>query len=278
MKTYSIVMLDIDGTLVDSNMQISANTKRLLKRLEKRGIPIVLCSARAPSGVELVENQAGLKSPIVCYGGGLILDENRAILEDRSIDKESAVGCKRFVLDNFPGITVCSYIYDVWLVDDTDDPYIRLLIERNSTSTAVVGDLETALRTTSGAHKLMCMGTPNKIQRVQMAAQEKFPELEFVRSGDIFLEVIRKGVSKFTAMNCIRDYYHVELEEIVAIGDYYVDIEMLRHAGLGIAMGNAPDEVKRAAARVTASNDEEGVYIALKAVRFQPHSILLPHR
>ena len=273
MKSYSVVMLDIDGTLVDSNLQISANTKRLLKRLEQRGIPIVLCSARAPSGVELVENQAGLKSPIVCYGGGLILDENRAILEDQSINRESAVGFRRFVLDNFPGITVCSYIYDVWLVDDTDDPYIRLLIERNWTSTAVVGDLETALRTTPGAHKLMCMGTPHKIQRVQVAAQEKFPDLEFVRSGDIFLEILRKGVSKFTAMKCIRDYYHVKLEEIVAIGDYYVDIEMLRHAGLGIAMGNAPDEVKQVAARVTASNDEEGVYIALKTVKFHSHNM-----
>ena len=68
MKTYSVVLLDIDGTLVDSNMQISVNTKRLLKRVEKRGIPIVLCSARSPSGVELVEQTVGLSSPIVCFG------------------------------------------------------------------------------------------------------------------------------------------------------------------------------------------------------------------
>lgn len=270
MKKYSVVMLDIDGTLVDSNLQVSRNTIRYLNRLEQRGIPIVLCSGRAPSGVELVGNMVGLKSPIVCYGGGLVLDENRAILEDRGIDRELAVGFKRFVTDNFPEITVCSYIYDVWLVDDINDPNIRLLMERNWTSTAVVGELEAALHTTSSAHKLMCMGEPHDIRHVQIAAQEQFPDLELVRSGSIFLEVLRKGVSKLTAMKCIRDYYHVELEQIVAIGDYYVDMDMLRDAGLGIAMGNAPEEVKRVAARVTASNDEEGVYIALKTIRFHP--------
>ena len=65
---------------------------------------------------------------------------------------------------------------------------------------------------------------------------------------------------------------------MVAMGDYFVDVEMLRRAGLGIAMGNAPDAVKAAAAQVTASCDEEGVYIALRHLQFTPpavHPILL---
>ena len=73
MQTYSLVFIDIDGTLLDSNHQVMPKTKQILNRLEKRGIPIILCSARSPGGVETVEKQAGIHGPIVCYGGSLIL-------------------------------------------------------------------------------------------------------------------------------------------------------------------------------------------------------------
>ena len=76
MKRYSLVFLDIDGTLLDSNHQVMPQTKQILNRLEKRGIPIILCSARSPGGVETVEKQAGLHSPVVCY---------RHILDDASL-------------------------------------------------------------------------------------------------------------------------------------------------------------------------------------------------
>ncbi len=72
------------------------------------------------------------------------------------------------------------------------------------------------------------------------------------------------------AMREMQRHYGIGPAEIVAIGDYYADMEMLREAGMGIAMGNAPEAVKSAADRVTASNDDEGVYIALKRLRFQP--------
>ncbi len=269
MKTYSLVLLDLDGTLVDSNLQVSNNTKKLLCRLESRGVPIILCSARAPGGVGLVEKQVGLNSPIVCYSGSLILDADRSILEDRGIGRDDAVSFKQFAELDFPNITVCSYMYDIWLADDLSDPYIVMLAERNQCE-AIAGSLDAALRGDGHVHKMMCMGQPREIRRLQDAASQRFPAMEFVRSGDIFLEVLTKGVSKLTAMERLREHYHVDMERIVAIGDYYVDIGMISRAGLGIAMGNAPDEVKRAAARTTASNDEEGVYLALKTLKFTP--------
>ena len=82
------------------------------------------------------------------------------------------------------------------------------------------------------------------------------------------MEVLKDGVSKRTAVETLQAHYHLRREEVVACGDHYVDLEMLQYAGLGIAMDNAPEEVKAAADRVTASNDEEGVYIALKNLRF----------
>ncbi|MCF2661810.1 Cof-type HAD-IIB family hydrolase [Pseudoflavonifractor phocaeensis] len=275
MNTYSIVLLDIDGTLVDSNDQISHNTKSLLNRLEKKEIPVVLCSARSPSGVEIVVGQVGLHSPIVCYGGSLIMDADRAIIEDRGIEGNTAVRFKQFAAREFPKVTVSTYMYDIWLVDSISDPNVQLVAQRNQCE-PLVGELEAAINSVSHVHKLLCMGTPEEITRFQNSAAREFPELEFARSGTIYLEVLAKGISKCTAMEKLRTYYGLDAEQVVAMGDYFVDLEMLRHAGLGIAMGNAPDAVKEAAARVTTSCDEEGVYIALKNLRFTPPAQLRP--
>ena len=275
MNTYSIVLLDIDGTLVDSNDQISHNTKPLLNRLEKKEIPVVLCSARSPSGVEIVVGQVGLHSPIVCYGGSLIMDADRAIIEDRGIEGNTAVRFKQFAAREFPKVTVSTYMYDIWLVDSTSDPNVQLVAQRNQCE-PLVGELEAAINSVSHVHKLLCMGTLEEITRFQNSAAREFPELEFARSGTIYLEVLAKGISKCTAMEKLRTYYGIDAEQVVAMGDYFVDLEMLRHAGLGIAMGNAPDAVKEAAARVTTSCDEEGVYIALKNLRFTPPAQLRP--
>ena len=77
-----------------------------------------------------------------------------------------------------------------------------------------------------------------------------------------------KGMSKRIALEKLQAYYNVDREGLVAFGDHFVDLDMLCYAGLGIAMGNAPDEVKKAADRVTTSNDEEGIYFVLKSLKF----------
>ena len=268
-QTYSIVFLDIDGTLLDSRHNISPNTKRLLNRLEKRGVPVILCSARYPDGVEFAARQAELCGPIVCYGGGLILDGDRSILSDTGIEIQTAVRFKRFVDGHFPELITSTYLYNVWLVDGAENPVIQREADVIQCR-PLAGNLETASQAMDHVHKLLCIGNPGQILRLQKEAAPLFPELELLSSGAAYLEVLPKGVSKRAAVEILQAHYHLSRESSVACGDHFVDLEMLRYAGLGIAMGNAPEEVKAAADRVTASNDEEGVYIALKNLRFSP--------
>ena len=83
MSTYSIVFLDIDGTLLNSRHRVMPCTKDHLQTLRGRGVPVILCSARPPEGVNLVAEQAGLYGPKACYNGGLVYDEHSTILRDR---------------------------------------------------------------------------------------------------------------------------------------------------------------------------------------------------
>lgn len=267
MQTYSLVFLDIDGTLLDSNHQIMPQTKQILNRLEKRGIPIILCSARSPGGVETVERQAGLHSPIVCYGGSLILTADREILSDTGMSLETAVSFKRFVLDRFVDVVVSAYIYDVWLVDNASHPAIQREAGI-SQCVPLAGDLRKAAQMSPHVHKLLCIGTQQQILAIQNSAAREFPELTLARSGPIYLEVMPKDISKRTAAKRLGEYFSVTRESMVAFGDNFVDLELLRYAGLGVAMGNAPQEVRQAMGRITASNDEEGIYIALRHLRF----------
>ncbi len=268
MNRYSLILLDIDGTLLDSCNEISPNTKRLLTRLHKKGVPVVLTSARTPGETELAAQQAGVRAPAICYNGSLILDENRAILEDVGIARAVALAFKAFAASQFSDICVSGYLYDIWVVDNPEDERVRRLAEQNRKE-PLRGALASAVRMTNHVHKLLCLGSPRRIHELKARAETEFPVLDFTLSGTACLEIMKKGVSKYTAMEAIRRYYGISLEQIVAIGDYYADIDVLRAAGLGIAMGNAPESVKRAANRITATHDEDGVYIALKSLRFQ---------
>lgn len=267
MQTCSLVFLDIDGTLLDSSHQVMPRTKQILNRLEKRGVPIVLCSARSPGGVERVEKQVGLRGPIACYGGSLILTEDRSILSDEGIQKETAVSFKRFVLDHFSDVVVSAYLYDVWLVDDINHPTVQREA-RISQCMPLAGSLQAAAENVPHVHKLLAISSQQQITKLQNMAAKKFPDLTLARSGPTYLEIMPKEVSKRRAVERFQEYYGVSQAEIAAFGDSFVDLEMLRYAGLGIAMGNAPDEVQRAVDRVTTSNDEEGIYLVLKTLKF----------
>lgn len=267
MQTYSLVFLDIDGTLLDSNHQVMPQTKQILNRLEKRGVPIILCSARSPGGVETVEKQVDLHSPIVCYGGSLVLDTDRSILSDIGMKSETAVVFKRFVQKRFPDIVVSAYLYDVWLVDDANHPVIQREA-RISQCTPLAGTLQTAVQSTPHVHKLLSIGTQQQITKLQNTAAKSFPDLTLVRSGPTYLEVMPKEASKRAAVERLQEHYGAAGEAVVAFGDSFVDLDMLQYAGLGVAMGNAPEPVKEAANYVTASNDEEGIFLVLKNLKF----------
>lgn len=268
MCTYSTVFLDIDGTLLSSRHQIMPCTQSHLKYLQGRGIPVILCSARPPEGVNRVAEQAGLYGPRVCYNGGLIYDGDSAILRDVGIGLPLAMDLRRFIAELFPDLTVSAYLYNVWMVEDPRDPLIRQEAEISG-CTPLMGTLEQVEGAVPHIHKLLCIGDSARIRALQHELRRQFPLLTALRSKATYLELLPPESTKGSAARVLLDHYGLSPKQAVAFGDSDVDVDLLEYCGLGVAMGNAPRSVKEKADYVTASNDEEGIYIALNSLRLK---------
>ena len=268
MRTYSIVFLDIDGTLLNSRHQVMPCTHHCLKHLQEKGVPIILCSARPPKGVNLVAEQVGLTGPAACYNGGLIIDQDFTILRDVGIDIRLAMEFNRFVSEQFPDLVVSAYLYNVWLAEDPRHPLI-LQESEISGCTPLKGTLEQISSSASHIHKLLCMGDAMRVRALQKEIARQFPQLMALRSKATYLEILPRESTKGSAAQVLLDHYGLSPKQAVAFGDNDVDMDMLQYCGLGVAMGNAPRQVREAADYVTASNDEEGVYIVLNSLRLK---------
>lgn len=268
MRIYSIVFLDIDGILLDSRHQVMPCTLNRLQQLHEQGVPIILCSARPPKGVDLVAGQVGVQGPMACYNGGLVFDENGSILQDVGIDIRLAMDFRRFVSERFPEIVVSAYLYNVWLAENPEHP---LIVQESEISgcTSLQGSLEQIAFAASHVHKLLCMGAPMRIRALQNETRQHFPQLMALRSKPEYLEILSPESTKRSAAQALLAHYDLDVENAVAFGDSDVDLDMLQYCGLGVAMGNASRAVKEAADFVTASNDDEGIYIALNNLRLK---------
>lgn len=268
MKTYSIVFLDIDGTLLDSSHQVMPCTRDRLQALHRQGVPVVLCSARPPEGVNLVARQVGVQGPVACYNGGLIFDKDYTILRDVGIDIPMAMEFRRFVAERFPELAVSSYLYNIWLAEEPGHSAILQEAEISGCE-PLQGSLEQAASVVSHVHKLLCIGDAMRIRALQKEVQQRFPQLMALRSKATYLEILPRESTKGSAAQMLLAHYGLSAKQAVAFGDSDVDVDMLQCCGMGVAMGNAPKQVKEAADFVTASNDQEGIYIVLNSLRLK---------
>lgn len=258
-----ILFSDIDGTLLDTSHHVRENTRKKILELEARGIPFILLSARMPSGVRVVERELGTHSPIVCYSGGLILDEKGNRLFSCQIPLVQAAEVKALVRAHFPEISCDAYGGDQWIVDDDQNPWV-LAEEAITHGKSTVGDMERVFAADGGIHKFLLMGESKYIDGAAVLLRERFPGLNVQRSNANYLEVMDKQVTKSLGVHFLCGHYGISEAQAAAFGDGENDITMLQAAGYGFAMGNAQDAVKAQADYVTLTNDEEGLFAVIR--------------
>jgi len=264
MSRIKLIMSDIDGTILDKNHQLDSYLIELMPLLKQCNIPFVLASARSPLGIAPISKELGITDcPIACYNGALISLGDK-ILSQYSIDKSELLLLHDFLKKEFPTVSINVYSGKDWLVNTIDEwVEIEATITGESPKVTSIADFIRDEKTL--VHKLLLIDNTDTIQKLQKTLSSiDFPQTDFYLSKDNYLEVTHNQVSKKQALLELANYYQLPLTSIMTLGDNYNDIPMIETAGLGIAMGNAPRDVKTCAKAVTDSNEQNGVSKAIK--------------
>ena len=268
MNKIELVFSDIDGTLLNSKHEVSSEAIQIIQELVKRGTKIILASARPPGAMISIANEVQLSSPLVCFNGALITQYEEGSFVDLyslTLERLDALQLYQTISTNFPDISFNIYSGERWYVE-REDGWVKQEAAITKMDPEAIA-MEDFLNDHFPVHKLLCMGNPDDIQKLEdELGGANLSNISYYRSKDTYMEIVNNQVSKLGALHFLCEKYGVKLENTLAIGDNFNDMPMIIHAGKGIAMGNAPDEVKQAADCVTDTNDENGFYKALMKI------------
>lgn len=252
-----VIFSDVDGTLLNSRHQLTPLNRTAIQAVQRQGVPFVIVSARSPSGVATILRENGLRCPVVCYSGALMLDESGALLFHQGFPAQEARRILRFVEESPFDMAQSIYSFDQWLALDTQDP--RILREASIVKVqAEEGGVDSLRR--DQVHKLQCIGEPEEVRRLEEQLKTEFPAYTIVRSADFLLEVMAPGVSKASAVRRACALWQLPVEASAAFGDNYNDVDMLEAVGCGFLMGNAPRALLARFPLHAPDNEHDGVY------------------
>lgn len=262
-KEIRLVISDIDGTILDDTHKLDSELGRQVEGLKNKGIPFVLASARSPKGIIPLAKQLGITDdPIASYNGALIMkkDPEKGYLPmfNHSLDKSEVQVMLEAVKHHFPRISINLYSSQDWYIEHLDkwsqkEAAITKEVPIQADFSRIITDKESPI------HKLLLIGEAEEVKELLNFCQTiGLKNSAFYLSQENYLEVTHQTVSKECALLEIASYFRIPLENVMAIGDNYNDIPMLSLAGLGVAMGNAPEEVKAMANVVTTTNNQKG--------------------
>lgn len=276
---YKLLVLDVDGTLLNNECQISKRTMSTLLKVQQTGVRIVLASGRPTYGIIPLAKALELGNYggfVISYNGCQIIKaENGEILFERRINPELIPYLEKKARKN--NFDIFTYHDDTILTNNPDNPHIQQEAKLNGLRILKEEEFSTAIDF-----------SPCKVMLVSddyeaLAGLEKHWKKRLAGTLDVFpsepfyLEAVPNGVDKANTMGVLLDTLGITREETIAIGDGVADVTMLQTAGLGIAMGHAPDSVKVCADYVTASNEEDGVALAVeKAILAEVHASEIP--
>lgn len=259
--TVKLVAIDIDGTLLDSNRKISPKVKATLKKANDSGMYIVLCTGRPLPGVkeQLAElDLYGDNDYVITYNGSLV----------QATKSNEIISQYTLSYDDFLEIELMSRKVGAHLhtIDDRTIYTANRDIGKYTVHEAYLVDMPLRYRAVDemtpdmSIIKMMMIDEPEILDNAISQLPEEFTsKYTTVKSTDFYYEILNKEASKGNALAKLAEHLGISQAETMAIGDNENDLSMIEYAGIGVAMGNATESVKRAADVHTTSNDEDGV-------------------
>ncbi|MDY4785801.1 HAD family hydrolase [Pygmaiobacter massiliensis] len=252
-----LVISDIDNTLLSVPEAIPACNREMIRLFNRLGGHFTVATGRTVASVRPFLKEIELSAPAILYGGGMLYDFNKDIPVDVTfIDKISAKAALRDLLAAFPrvGAEIMTDSGRLYVVNPNEQT-VRHTHEESLDY--VVCDLDDV---PGEWHKVLLADSAAALAPVQQFAQEhSYENLYFLPTNSVYFELMPKGATKGTALKRLSSWTGIALENIYAVGDYYNDIELLRTAGHGIAIGNAVAEVKLVCERTVLPCTDGGV-------------------
>ena len=269
MTDIRMIFSDMDGTMLNSNGQISQRTVEAVRAAQKKGVIVAVCSGRFPQFISYKMNELGLQCPIAGLNGAVLWDdEKRCISAVHPMKTASAQMISEICYAHSAHFFA---FFDDCIVTSSFDrphPYVNWrggVFERDygmrfgSGKDAVQNEITTK-ETIKFVIRLDQVEDRRKLREELM----QVPDVCLTSSAANNIEIMRTGIDKQFGIESLSRWHGIDIQHAMAIGDYHNDIPMLRAAGVGVAMGNAAEEVKACADFVTDTNNNDGVAKAIE--------------
>jgi hypothetical protein len=263
---YQFIALDLDGTLTNARKEITPRTlATLLNVQEERGVRLILASGRPVYGIAPLADQLQLNRHhgyIMAYNGGQILDwTTREVMCEQMLDPAVLPYFYECAKQN--GFEILTYDGDAVICEHPENQYVQYECMLNKMPSRRVDNFLEAIHGLKP--KCLIVGDPEPLARLEQEMAARLKETNGVyRSEAFFLELVPRGIDKAASLEALLTKIGHTRAELMACGDGYNDLSMIRYAGLGVAMANAKPDVKEAADFVTLSNEEDGVAYAIE--------------
>ncbi|AFH61027.1 Cof-type HAD-IIB family hydrolase [Paenibacillus caseinilyticus] len=259
--SYRLIALDVDGTLLNDKDELTQRTALTIREAHEAGARIVLCTGRGPANAVPVLDELGLQGVLITHNGAATVESpGPKLLHEYSYDVRQIEGLIEYCRSQSIHYDVCTAL-DMF-VDRVGEEAAGMYDKFG----VVVQRVEDVLAMTAPVVKCTLFGSGEQLDAAESELSQIGlpPGIQSIRSGAHFLDIMAEGVSKGSALRQLAELWDIPASEILAIGNYYNDIDMITFAGLGIAVANSPDAVKAAADVVGLSNNEEGVHHAVQ--------------
>lgn len=250
------LLSDVDGTLLSSEGKVSVRNREAIRSFIEAGGHFGIATGRGHINVRSFIEGVEINAPSILYNGSMLYDfTEKEVLRKEALSVTKLSEAIRWIQKAYPGIMIHIYTPDTChLVSEEVHADEKILSDHQP---AVFSQLEEALK--EPWIKVLLAGENSALKEIEKRLESELEgEMRWVYSADIYLEILPLGVSKASMLKKLKEI-HGEDHHIIAAGDFYNDLEMIRAADYGIAMGNAPDEIKEAADGIAVSNDEDGI-------------------
>lgn len=262
--SYKMVFIDLDGTTLTTDKQITPRTRQVIEKLDASGIPVVITTGRSIYSVRNFFSYLGLSSPVITLNGAVVYEgllkglQSYKQIEDEILLEMVSLFQKRDEIDNF----MLEGLNDYYVLQ-SDHDLNKTFVEIRKKQPQLI---DSAPRFTEPITNMLVRPREKKDEIHSWLLEHTNGKMHFVNTAWNWIEGINPSVNKGTAICELAASYGVSMDQVIAFGDEWNDLEMLAVAGLGVAMGNGSREAKEVADRIAPSNDREGVATVLEEI------------